>query len=46
MEIIGWIRQGDKAACGGTVVEGLKTCTSRGVPYTYQGAQVACQKAA
>jgi uncharacterized Zn-binding protein involved in type VI secretion len=44
MKIIGWIREGDKAACGGTVVEGLKTCTSRGVPYTYQGAQIACRK--
>lgn len=43
MNIIGWIRQGDKAACGGKVAEGLSTCTSRGVPYTYQGARMACR---
>ena len=43
MNIIGWIREGDKSACGGTVVEGLKTCTGRGVPYSFQGARVACR---
>lgn len=44
MKIIGWIREGDKSACGGKVVEGLKTCTGRGVPYSYQGARIACRK--
>ncbi|WP_198118800.1 PAAR domain-containing protein [Massilia rhizosphaerae] len=44
MKIIGWIRLGDKAACGGKVAEGLDTCTSHGVPYTYQGARMACRK--
>jgi uncharacterized Zn-binding protein involved in type VI secretion len=44
MKIIGWIRQGDKAACGGKVVEGMAHCTGRGVPYTFQGAQIACKK--
>lgn len=44
MKIIGWIRQGDKAACGGAVAEGLSTCTSRGVPYSFQGARMACSK--
>jgi uncharacterized Zn-binding protein involved in type VI secretion len=44
MRIIGWIREGDKAACGGTVVEGLATCTGRGVPYGYQGPRMACRK--
>jgi uncharacterized Zn-binding protein involved in type VI secretion len=44
MKIIGWIREGDKATCRGTVAEGLKTCTSHGVPYTYQGARMACRK--
>lgn len=42
MNIIGWIREGDKAACGGKVAEGLSTCTSRGVPYSFQGARMAC----
>jgi uncharacterized Zn-binding protein involved in type VI secretion len=44
MSIIGWIREGDKAACGGKVAEGLSTCTGRGVPYTFQGARMACRK--
>lgn len=44
MKIIGWIRQGDRAACGGTVVEGLSTCTGRGVPYSFQGASMACRQ--
>ncbi len=43
MSIIGWIREGDKAACGGTVAEGLNTCTGLGVPYTFQGARMACR---
>ena len=43
MNIIGWIRQGDRAACGGTVAEGLSTCTGRGVPYSFQGARMACR---
>lgn len=43
MNIIGWIRLGDKAVCGGRVAEGLPTCTSRGVPYTFQGARMACR---
>lgn len=43
MKIIGWIRQGDKAACGGKVAEGLHTCTSRGVPYSFEGAHMACR---
>ena len=43
MNIIGWIREGDKAACGGKVVEGLNTCTGRGIPYSFQGARMACR---
>lgn len=43
MKIIGWIRVGDQAACGGKVVEGFQQCTGRGVPYAYQGAQMACK---
>ena len=44
MKIIGWIRQGDTTACGGKVAEGLNTCTGRGVPYSFQGARIACRK--
>jgi uncharacterized Zn-binding protein involved in type VI secretion len=44
MEIIGWIRQGDKAACGGLVAEGDQSCISDGRPYTFQGARLACKK--
>lgn len=44
MKIIGWIRYGDKTACGGTVVEGDQTCTSHGRAYSFQGARIACRK--
>ena len=44
MKIIGWIRYGDKTACGGTVVEGHPTCISHGRAYSFQGARVACRK--
>lgn len=44
MKIIGWIRYGDKTACGGTVVEGDQTCTSYGRAYAFQGARIACRK--
>jgi uncharacterized Zn-binding protein involved in type VI secretion len=44
MKIIGWIREGDKTACGGIVMEGLSTCRSRGVPISFQGARIACRK--
>lgn len=44
MNIIGWIRYGDKTACGGMVVEGDPTCTSYGRAYAFQGARVACRK--
>jgi len=44
MKIIGWIREGDKAACGGAVVEGDHTCTSDGRAYSFQGARMACRK--
>lgn len=44
MKIIGWIREGDKASCGGTVVEGDQTCTSHGRAYSFQGARMACRK--
>lgn len=44
MKIIGWIRYGDKTACGGTVVEGEPTCISHGRAYAYQGSHIACRK--
>lgn len=44
MKIIGWIRYGDKTACGGTVIEGDQTCISHGRAYAFQGARVACRK--
>jgi uncharacterized Zn-binding protein involved in type VI secretion len=42
MKIIGWIRQGDKAACGGTVSEGSTEEFSGGVGYAFQGAHMVC----
>ncbi len=44
MSIIGWIRQGDKASCGGTVIEGYLTSTSHGRACTFKGAKMACRK--
>jgi uncharacterized Zn-binding protein involved in type VI secretion len=44
MEIIGWIREGDRAACGGTVVEGDQFTISDGRAYTFEGARMACPK--
>ena len=43
MKIIGWIRLGDVAACGGKVAEGLNTCTGRGIAYSFEGARMACR---
>lgn len=42
MNIIGWIRVGDRATCGSEVIEGLTTCTGYGIPYSFQGAHIAC----
>lgn len=44
MEVIGWIRQGDKAACGGIVVDGNPAFISHGRPYAFEGAHIACRK--
>ena len=43
MKIIGWIRYGDKAACGGVVVEASAVEISHGRGYTFQGARMACK---
>jgi uncharacterized Zn-binding protein involved in type VI secretion len=44
MEIIGWVRYGDKAACGGTVIEGSLNDISYGKSYSFKGARIACRK--
>jgi uncharacterized Zn-binding protein involved in type VI secretion len=44
MKIIGWIRLGDKAACGGTVIEASMVEISHGRGYSFQGARMACNK--
>lgn len=44
MRIIGWIREGDKAACGGHVVWGDQLCKSHGKPYAFEGARLVCAK--
>lgn len=44
MNIVGWIRTGDQAACGGTVVEGVSTFTHEGLAFSFQGAKMSCQK--
>ena len=44
MKIIGWIREGDQTACGGTVAEGDQTCIGRGRAYAFQGARISCRK--
>lgn len=45
MKIIGWIRLGDRAACGGTVAEGESRSKHNGIPYTFKGARMACRNA-
>lgn len=44
MDIIGWIREGDQAACGGTVAQGDPHCMSMGKAYSFEGARMACPK--
>lgn len=44
MKVIGWIRYGDKASCGGIVVEASEIETSHGRGYTFQGARISCKR--
>ncbi|AYB62919.1 PAAR domain-containing protein [Ralstonia solanacearum] len=44
MKLIGWIRHGDKAACGGTVAEGHATSVSHGRSLSYVGGRMACPR--
>jgi uncharacterized Zn-binding protein involved in type VI secretion len=41
--ILGWLRVDDKAACGGTVIEGNLTNISMGKAIAFQGARIACR---
>jgi uncharacterized Zn-binding protein involved in type VI secretion len=41
--ILGWIRFGDKAACGGTVCEGIPNNIRMGQPLAFVGAKIACK---
>jgi uncharacterized Zn-binding protein involved in type VI secretion len=44
MQIVGWVRVGDRAACGATVAEGLSTSLAFGRPLTFRGARMQCRK--
>lgn len=44
MDLIGWIREGDRAACDGLVIDGDQLCTSHGRAYAYEGARLVCQR--
>lgn len=44
MKIIGWIREGDRAACGAMVIEGAPTCRSHRRAHAFVGARMACPK--
>jgi len=44
MKIIGFIRFGDKTACGGIVSEGLGNHIRFGQPISFQGARISCRR--
>jgi uncharacterized Zn-binding protein involved in type VI secretion len=44
MKILGWIREGDRAACGGVAAEGFPTHISYGKALSYYGARMKCRK--
>jgi uncharacterized Zn-binding protein involved in type VI secretion len=44
MTIRGWIREGDRAACGATVTEGDPTFSSHGQHLAFDGALMSCTK--
>jgi uncharacterized Zn-binding protein involved in type VI secretion len=44
MSIIGWIREGDAASCGGHVEHGHPTYTSHGKPLAHDGSPMKCRK--
>lgn len=44
MNIIGWIREGDAAACGGSVKQGHPHFNSHGKALAHHGSPMACKK--
>jgi uncharacterized Zn-binding protein involved in type VI secretion len=44
MKVRGWIRQGDRAACGATVTEGDPTFSSHGQQLAFDGAAMSCTR--
>lgn len=44
MKIRGWIREGDRAACGATVTQGDPTFSSHGQHVAFDGAPMSCAK--
>ncbi|QOY95716.1 PAAR domain-containing protein [Massilia sp. UMI-21] len=44
MRIIGWIREGDQAACGEQVIEGDPCSVSDGRSLSFEGARMGCAK--
>ncbi len=44
MKLVGWIRYGDKAACGSMVAEGSMVDISHGRGYSFVTARMACRK--
>lgn len=42
MKVLGWIRVGDRAACGGIVAAGHEGSRYNGVAYSFKGAQMNC----
>jgi uncharacterized Zn-binding protein involved in type VI secretion len=45
MKILGWIRVGDRAACGGIVTEGYDKISYDGIAYSHQDAKINCSQA-
>ncbi|WP_013591187.1 PAAR domain-containing protein [Paraburkholderia phenoliruptrix] len=37
-----YLKVGDKSSTGGTIIEGIPSCTHHGTPLTFLGAQVVC----
>lgn len=44
MERFRWIREGDRAACDGMVIEGDQSCTAHERAYAFEGARLICQR--
>lgn len=44
MECLRWIREGDRAACDGMVIEGDPSSAIHGRPYAFEGARLICRK--